>query len=134
MQTLFANVKMLAVAKNIDFRQKHPIDLFYRVCHKETFGPVGWSKLLTVWAKWVGQIKTALSDPLHVGEFWKILNLNKIDQGIRFWGQNSIYFVNKESLARAPSWQANLTDSLSFVKKIVIDLYFEKSDEDSFGT
>ena len=50
-QTLFANVKMLAVAKNIDFRQKHPLDLFYRLGPKETFGPIGWSKLSLIWQK-----------------------------------------------------------------------------------
>ena len=47
-QTTEANVKMLSVAKNIDFREKKPIDLFYRVGHKETFGLIGWSKLSTV--------------------------------------------------------------------------------------
>ena len=42
---------MLAVAKNIDFRQKHPVDLFYRLGPKETFGPIGWSKLSLAWQK-----------------------------------------------------------------------------------
>ena len=39
---------MLSVAKTIDFREENPIDLFYRVGHKETFGPIGWSKKSTV--------------------------------------------------------------------------------------
>ena len=31
-------------------------------------------------------------DPLIVGEFCKIPNMNKIDQGITFWGQNFFFF------------------------------------------
>ena len=83
---------MLSVAKTIDFRERNPIDLFYRVGHKETFVPIGWSELSTVWSKWIGQIKMAPRDPLIVGEFCKIPNMNKIDQGITFWGQNFFFF------------------------------------------